>query len=74
MNDKPKVIRYRGIEYTLIKRVNLGLQVTHNGDGLYQRVWGVTAAGEIFRTSSYGGNYKPMLLQETPPAELGGFK
>jgi len=54
----------------VIKKVNLGLRPTHNRDGQFQKVWARGTDGRIYRTSSYGGCYKPMQRGETPPAEL----
>ncbi len=54
----------------VVKKVNMGLRATHNQDGKFQRVWALAADGRIFRTSSYGGFYKPMPPWETAPQEL----
>ncbi len=54
----------------IAKKVNLGLRTTHNRDGKFQKVWAITADGRVFRTSSFGGWYKPMQSGETAPKEL----
>jgi len=59
----------------IVKKVNLGLRATHNRDGRFQKVWALAVDGRVFRTSSYGGCYKPMLPGETMPealSEMGG--
>jgi len=57
-------------EVDVVKKVNLGLRITHNRDGRFQKVWAVAADGRVFRTSSYGGCYKPMQAGETAPRGL----
>jgi hypothetical protein len=67
-----KRVRVNG-RFTIVEvaaQINLGLRSTHNHDGRFQRVWIKTVDGLIFRTSSYGGGYKPMLPWERPPVEL----
>lgn len=54
----------------IIKKVNLGLRVTHNRDGRFQKMWALGSDGRVYRTSSYSGCYKPMQPGEVPPQTL----
>lgn len=54
----------------VVKKVNLGLLVTHNRDGQFQKIWALGADGQVYRTSSYGGCYKPMQAHEVAPPAL----
>ena len=71
MNIRVKINgRFEAVE--VVRKVNLGLRSTHNRDGYFQKMWALGVDGRVYRTSSYGGCYKPMHAGEVMPMELRG--
>jgi hypothetical protein len=57
---------------SVIFKARFGLRITHNGDGVYGKVWRLHEDGTVTRTRSRG-DYAEMIAGETPPAILVSY-